>query len=126
MVTAAVELEEQAFGGHALTAAAVTWRPPSSGRGDAFGSKDPTYARAAEFDSLALGEQLGQMRVVSSGVAGRGQADHSIADIFADPPLTGSPSIAVDQAGRSCRSELAQQTPELAFRAAKRGCGVTG
>jgi hypothetical protein len=56
VVAAAIELEQEALGGHPWSAAAMGWCPALAGAGPARGPQDPAQARSAEHDRLALGQ----------------------------------------------------------------------
>lgn len=73
VVVAAVPLEEQARLRHAGAAAAEATGPSRPWTGETGGQQDPMDRGAREDDAVDLGEFLGQMLVIESGIGRAGQ-----------------------------------------------------
>ena len=98
---AAVDLEELALARHPLAAAAVPCRAAGPGRTDRGLGQDPAERSFGDRDPLALGQQLGQVRVVHADVGRRGQVDHATPELVVNP-VGGRPApIAVGERRRT-------------------------
>jgi hypothetical protein len=67
-MAAAIGLEEHALADHPLAPAAVAWRPTGADRADRGLGEDPPEGALGDDEPVALGEQLGQVRVVHLGI----------------------------------------------------------
>lgn len=74
-MAAAVGLEELALARHPLAPAAVPWRAASPGRTNGRLGQDPPERARGDGKALALGQQLGQVRVVDPDVRRRRELD---------------------------------------------------
>jgi hypothetical protein len=75
VVTAAVELEQEARGRHPLPPAAMLGRSPAPGRGDPVRAQDLAQGLAAHGDALPFGEEFAKVGVVDVDVARPAQLD---------------------------------------------------
>ena len=75
-VMTAVQLDQHALPRHALAAHPVLGRTPSSWTAQTGVDQDAPQGGPADVDALALAQQLAEMGVVGSGVAGASQMDH--------------------------------------------------
>jgi len=105
-----------AFARHPLPTAAVPCRAAGPDGPDRGLGEDPPEGPLRDLDSLALGQQLGQMGVVDPGVRRRGELDDPLAQLVGDAvgrhPLT----VAVDQPGRAVDPIPSEQAADLADR----------
>jgi hypothetical protein len=88
----AVDLHEHAFLGIAFPTQAVTPSPPLlPGTGDAFLGQNPSDRGSGHDQLLALGQQLGEVLLIHTGVLTSRQR-HDPAPLAFFDPLRGSPS----------------------------------
>ena len=83
---AAIEEDEHARLGHALSAAAMPWRPAASWTVDAGLVQDATDGGAGQPEALPLGEELGEVLMIDAGIGALGQGDHALARWRSGPP----------------------------------------
>ena len=76
VVAAAVDLQQHAFLGHALSTSAMTRSTPLPCRCNAGSGQDAVHTRAREVDVLLGGEHLREMFPIEARVRTRGQLDH--------------------------------------------------
>ena len=93
VVAAAVDLDEQPGLGHPVAPAAVPGRPAVPRARDPLGPQDPADGDPAEHDPLALGEQLGEVRVVDARIGGPGQGQDPRPGRLVDPPPESRPRL---------------------------------
>lgn len=116
IVTAAIELEEGACRRQALAAAAMTRRTPPPGTRDARPAQDAPQRGASDDDPVPLGEQLGEVAVVRSGVRSGHQRKDPLDDGRVRSPGRAAPAVPMHQAGRAMVTLRGPQPEYLADR----------
>ena len=112
-VMAAVDLKQHPLAGHPLTPDAVLGRPAATGARDADPRQDPADRPAAHVQALVLPQQLGEVGVVRSRVAGGGQAHHGRGDIGRDGVVRTAPAVAVGERRSSPRTVGGEEPPRV-------------
>ena len=125
-VMAAVDLQQHPLAGHPLTPDTVLGRPAAAGTRDAGPRQDPAHRPTAHVQALVLPEQLGEVSVVRSRVAGAGEAHHGRGDIGRDGVVRTAPAVAVPQRGGSARTLGGEEPTDVAFADAQDLCGLRG
>ena len=113
-VMTAVDLEQHPLARHPLAADAVLGRPAASGTRDAGPRQDPADGPTAQVEPLVLPQQLGEVGVVRSRVAGGGQAHDGRGDIGRDGVVRTAPAVAVGERGGSARAVGGEESPRVA------------
>lgn len=116
VVSAAVDLQRHALLRVALPAGVALARPSSSsGAGDSSGPQDPPNGGAGEVDALSLCQHLRQVRVVETGVVGRGKGQHPLLSLWARGGRRFAAPVPVSDAGNALLSISCQQSPGVAL-----------
>ena len=99
-VMAAVDLQQHPLAGHPLTPDTVLGRPAPAGTRDAGPRQDPADGPTAHVQALVLPEQLGEVGVVRSRVAGAGEAHHGRGDDGRDGVVRTAPAVGGEEPPR--------------------------
>lgn len=111
----AVDLEQHAGLWKAVATTTMAWgRARMRGRTAAL-PQDPPDAGATEKDAMLARQQLGEMTVVTVGVALGHQGAHLIPQGVGKPPGFGLTGVAMDEGGGPLALERGFQPPELPF-----------
>ena len=84
-MVAAVHLDEEAGLRHALATAAMPGGPTGPGTTDPGLAEQPSDGRTRETDGFALGQELGEVRVIAAGIEAAGQRQDTGADLLGGP-----------------------------------------
>ena len=125
-VVAAVDLEQHPLAGHPLTPDTVLGRPAPAGTRDAGPRQDPADGPTAHVQALVLPEQLGEVGVIRSRVAGAGEAHHGRGDVGRDGVVRVAPPVAVLQRRRSARAVGGEESPRVSLAHAQDLGGLRG
>ena len=118
-VMAAVDLKQHPLAGHPLTPDTVLGRPAASGTRDPGSRQDPADGPTAHVQALMLPEQLGEMGVVRSRVAGGGEAHHGRGDVGRDSVVRTAPAVAVRQRRGSACAVGGEKPPRVSLAVAQ-------
>lgn len=121
-VMAAVELDEQSRSRHTLPAQAVFGGAPPPRAAQAGRAEDAVNGGMGEDEILALGQELGEVAVIHSGVGRLGEADEALPDGGTDPARGRSAPIPMDEGFGAASAVGAPKTTELAHRESDEGC----
>ena len=113
-VVAAVDLEEHARLGAALSPAAVARGTALAGARQADLAANASHAGTRDGDAVVFGEDVGQVMVVIVGVMGGSQGSHILPYFRRKAPLGRPTPVTVDQACRTVSAILSQETPHVA------------
>lgn len=105
VVVAAVPLEEQPRLRHAGAAAAEATGPSRPWTGETGGQQDPMDRGAREDDAVDLGEFLGQMLVIESGIGRAGQPHDATLKGSGNAIGGGAAPVPMGQGGRPVPTE---------------------
>ena len=125
-VVAAVDLEQHPLAGHPLTPDTVLGRPAPAGTRDAGPRQDPADGPTAHVQALVLPEQLGEVGVIRSRVAGGGEAHHGRGDVGRDGVVRTAPAVAVLQRRGSARTVGGEEPPRVSLADAQDLGGLRG
>ena len=123
---AAVDLQQHPLAGHPLTPDTVLGRPAAAGTRDAGPRQDPADGPTAHVPALVLPEQLGEVGVVRSRVAGAGEAHHGRGDGGRDGVVRTAPAVAVLQRRGSARAVGGEEPPRVSLADAQDLCCLRG
>lgn len=116
MEGAAVHLQQHAFLGPAVPAAAVSWRTAPLLGLVARLAAEALDRGAANSDALMQQEQLAQVAVVAAGVGTGAQFQHSLAQLVAESVLRGAAPVAVHEGGSPVCPVAGFQAPDMTHR----------
>ena len=125
-VMAAVDLQQHPLAGHPLTPDTVLGGPAAAGTRDAGPRQDPAHRPTAHVQTLVLPEQLGEVSVVRSRVAGAGEAHHGRGDDGRDGVVRTAPAVAVLQRRGSARAVGGEEPPRVSLADAQDLGGLRG
>jgi hypothetical protein len=113
-VVTAIQLDEEAGLGHAVSAAAMAGRAAGAGAADALGAEQPLHGGTREPQALALSEQVREVVIVRARVGRAGQREDASPDGLGHAPRGGAAAVAVGQGREALLAEAGQQPAEVA------------
>ena len=121
---AAIEEDEHARLGHALPAAAMPWRPAPSRTAEAGFVQDAMDGGAGQPEAFPLGEELGEVLMIDSGIGPLGQGDHPVTRGLSGPPGRLASLVAVDEGRGATDAVSTPQAPDLSDTPAQKLSGL--
>jgi len=126
IVLAGIELDEQAFLRHGLTAATMPPGPSGARAGQA-GREEPAVDGPVRQAQAALFDQLfGEMLMIEAGVGGLGPAEDPLLECAREAVVGWPAPIAMGQGRRAGPAKGSEQAPTLAQGEAQQSRGVLG
>lgn len=116
VVVAAIQLDQQAGRGHALSAPPVSRRASPPGTAEPGRAEDAVDGGLGEHEAFAFSQELTKVRMVDSGVGGLGELDDPDADGFSHASRRGATAVPVDQHLRTVPAISASEAPDLTGR----------
>ena len=114
-VETAVDLHQHPTLGHPLSSYAVFGRTPVARAGNARTGQDAPHGGPAQVDALPISEQLGQVRVVGSGVGGAGQLHHRVRLVVRHGVAWSAAPVPMSKCGGAVPPVGRQESPGMAF-----------
>ena len=125
-VMAAVDLQQHPLARHPLTPGTVLGWPAAARTRDAGPRQDPADGPTAHVQALVLPEQLGEVGVIRSRVAGGGEAHHGRGDVGRDGVVRTAPAVAVLERRGSARAVGGEEPPRVSLADAQDLGGLRG
>jgi hypothetical protein len=118
-VVTAVHLDQQAGLRHGLAPAAMPRGPAGARAANAGGAEDPLHGPAGEVQTLALGEQLGELVIIHPAIPGTDEREDAGPDRRREPAGRRPAAITVGEGGHALLTQAREEAAEVPHREAE-------
>jgi hypothetical protein len=126
-MVAAIELDKEARLRHALPAATMPGGPAGTGTANAGSAQEPLHRAAREPDSLAFGEQFGEVVIIHAGVASPGEGDDLGPQCGREAPGRGTAAVAMSEGDKALLAQTGEKPADVSQRESQElGSGPSG
>jgi hypothetical protein len=91
----------------------------SAGAANPGGAQEPLHRPTRDLQALALGEQLGEVVIIHTGIGGAGQREDPGPDPLGEAPGRGPTAVAMGESGEALLAEPSEESTEVPQREAQ-------